>query len=72
MKIQALYVIDEEGKVKATQLPMSEWKKVLIKLKMFEQALNLKADLSTAFEQVAQLRKTQGSKETLKEFLNKL
>lgn len=72
MKIPVQYVNDENGNVKAIQVPITEWKKVLTKLKKYEQALSLKTDLSEAFEQVARLRKTQGSKETLKEFLNGL
>ena len=72
MKIPVQYVNDEDGNVKAIQVPITEWKKVLTKLKKHEQALSLKADLSEAFEQVARLRKTRGSKETLKEFLNGL
>jgi hypothetical protein len=72
MKIPVQYVNDEDGNVKAIQVPITEWKKVLTKLKKYEQALNMKTDLSEAFEQVAQLRKTRGSKETLKDFLNGL
>jgi hypothetical protein len=72
MKIPVQYVNDKDGKVRAIQVPITEWKKVLNKLKKYEQALSLKAGLSVAFEQVAQLRKTRGSKETLKEFLNGL
>ena len=70
MKIPVQYVNDEDGNVKAIQVSLSEWKKVLTKLKKYEQALKLKADLSEAFEQVAQLKKTKGSKESLKNFLN--
>jgi len=72
MKIPVQYVNDEDGNVKAIQVPISEWKKVLAKLKRYEQALNLKTDLSEAFAQVDRLRKSKGSKETLKEFLNGL
>lgn len=72
MKIPVQYVNDEDGNVKAIQVSITEWKKVLTKLKKYEQALSLKTDLSEAFEQVAQLRKTRRSKETLKEFLNGL
>jgi hypothetical protein len=72
MKIPVQYVNDEDGNVKAIQVSITEWKKVLTKLKKYKQALSLKANLSVAFEQVSQLRKTRGSKETLKEFLNGL
>ena len=57
MKIPVQYVNDEDGNVKAIQVPITEWKKVMAKLKKYEQALSLKADLSAAFEQVARMRK---------------
>lgn len=70
MKIPVQYVNDENGNVKAIQVPISEWQKVLTKLKKYEQALSLKSDLAVAFEEVARLKRTQGAKQTLKEFLN--
>lgn len=70
MKISVQYVNDEEGNVKAIQVPISEWQKVLTRLKKYEQALNLKSDLAEAFEEVAQHKRTKGAKQTLKDFLN--
>lgn len=70
MKIPVQYVNDEDGNVKAIQVPISEWQKVLTKLKKYEQALSLKSDLAEAFAEVAQLKRTKGAKQTLKEFLN--
>ncbi len=69
MKLPVQYVNDEEGNVKAIQFPISEWKKVLTKLKKYEQALSLKSDLTEAFEEVAQLKRSKGAKQTIKEFL---
>ena len=60
------------GKTQAVQLPLSEWEKLLNKLKKYEQALQLKSDLKEAFEQVDLLRKEKGNKQTLKDFLNEL
>lgn len=45
MKIALQYVNDINGKTQAVQLPLSEWEKVLNKLKKYEQALKLKSDL---------------------------
>ena len=70
MKIPVQYVNDEDGNVKAIQVSLSEWQKVLIKLKKYEQALNLKSDLAEAFEEVSKLKRSKTSKQTLKEFLN--
>ncbi len=72
MKWSLQYVNDMNGKTQAVQLPLSEWEKLLNKLKKYEQALQLKSDLKEAFEQVAYLRKEKGNKQTLKDFLNEL
>ncbi|MFT3947294.1 MAG: hypothetical protein QM763_10000 [Agriterribacter sp.] len=72
MKIALQYVNDINGKTKAVQLPLTEWEKVLNKLKKYEQALKLKSDLKDAFEQVVSLKKNKGHKQTLNEFLNEL
>lgn len=72
MKIALQYVNDTNGKTQAVQLPLTEWEKVLRKLKKYEQALKLKADLKEAFEQVAILKQTKGHKQTLNEFLNEI
>ena len=38
MKIELQYVNDVNGKTQAVQLPLTEWEKVLGKLKKYEQA----------------------------------
>ncbi len=72
MKIPVQYVNDEDGNVMAIQVTISEWQKVLTKLKKYEQALSLKSDLAQAFEEVVQLKRSKGAKQMLKEFLNGL
>ena len=72
MKIALQYVNDINGKTQAVQLPLTDWEKVLNKLKKYEQALKLRSDLQEAFEQVAILKQTKGDKQTLNEFLNEL
>lgn len=72
MKIALQYVSDLNGNPQAVQLSLSEWEKVLNKLKKYEQALQLKSDLKEAMEQVAILKQTKGHKQTLSEFLNEL
>ncbi len=39
MKIPVQYVNDEDGNVKAIQVPITEWKKVLTKLKKYDARL---------------------------------
>ena len=58
MKIALQYVSDSDGKNQSVQLPLTDWEKVLAKLKKYEQTLKIKTDLQEAFEQVAQLRKS--------------
>ncbi len=39
--------------MQAVQLPLTEWEKVLAKLKKYEQTLKLESNLKETFEQVA-------------------
>ena len=72
MKIALQYVSDENGKTQSVQLPITDWEKVLAKLKKYEQTLKIKTDLTEAFEQVAQLRKSKAKTQSLKDFINEL
>ena len=72
MKIELQYVSDANGNTQAVQLPLTEWEKVLGKIKKYEQALKLRSDLKEALQQVAILKQTKGHKQTLNEFLNEL
>lgn len=72
MKIALQYVNDINGKTHAVQVPLTEWEKMLNKLKKYEQALKLKSDLKDAFIQVSAIRKSKKPKQTLTDFLNEL
>jgi len=72
MKIALQYVSDSKGETTAVQLSLSEWEKIVSKLKKFEQTLKVKSDLKEAFEQADMLRKSKQKKQTLSEFLNDL
>jgi NADH dehydrogenase FAD-containing subunit len=72
MKIALQYVSDSKGETIAVQLSLTEWEKIVTKLKKFEQTLKIKSDLKEAFEQVDLLRKSKQKKQTLNEFLNDL
>ena len=72
MKIELQYLNDINGNTQAVQLPLTEWERVLNKLRKYEQALKLKSDLKEAFEQVAILKQSKGYKQSLNEFLNEL
>jgi hypothetical protein len=72
MKLELQYLNDIDGNIQAVQLPLTDWERVLNKLKKYEQALKLKSDLSEAFAEVAKLKKSTGQKQTLNDFLNEL
>ena len=72
MKLAIQYVNDMNGNTQAVQLPLSEWKRLVAKLKKYEQAFQLKSDLTEAFEQVAAIRAKTKTKQTLDSFLNEL
>ena len=72
MKLDIQYVSDSEGKTQSVQLPLTDWKKVLAKLKHYEHTLKIKSDLKQAFEEVKVLRRSKSKKQTLNDFLNEL
>lgn len=72
MKIDLQYVNDGNGNTHAVQLPLSEWEKIMSKLKKYEQTLKIKSDLKQAFAEVAKLRKSKSKDQNLKAFLNAL
>lgn len=72
MKIQLQYLNDQEGNLKAVQIPIEEWEKLERVLKKYEQTLQVKEDLLTAFDEVKQIRAGKIPKQTLSDFLNEL
>jgi hypothetical protein len=72
MKLALQYLSDINGKPQAVQLSLTDWEKVLAKLKKYEQTLKLKSDLTEAFNEVALLKNSKGKKDTLTDFLNEL
>ena len=72
MKIALQYLNDMNKETQAAQLLLSDWEKVLNKLRKYEQALKLRSHLKDAFEEVASLRKQKAHKPTLNDFLNEL
>jgi hypothetical protein len=72
MKIALQYVSDTAGKTKSVQIPLTDWEKLMAKLKKYEQILKIKSDLKEAFEEVSILRKSKTKKQTLNEFLHEI
>jgi hypothetical protein len=72
MKLALQYVNDSTGKTKAVQIPLTDWEKLISRLKKYEQTLKIKTDLKEAFEEVELLRKSKAKKQNLNDFLNEL
>lgn len=72
MKVAIKYVNDNKGETTAVQLSLSEWEKIVAKLKKFDQTLKIESGLKEAFEQVDIMRKSKGKKQTLNDFLNEI
>jgi hypothetical protein len=72
MKFAVQYVNDSNGKLQAVQIPLSDWEKLIKRLKKYEQSLKLKSDLEEAFSEIAQMKKSKEKKQNLKDFLNEL
>ena len=72
MKLAIHYMNDLNGNIQAVQLSLIEWRKILSKIKKFEQILKVKTDLTEAFTEVEKIRKGKIKKQTLSDFLNEL
>lgn len=72
MKITLQYVNDGNGRTQAIQMSVSEWEKVMSRIKKSEQILQLRSDLKAALQQAKTLKATKTKKQTLAEFLNEL
>ena len=72
MKIELQFVNDSSGKTQSVQIPLTDWEKLMAKLKKYEQTLKIKTDLKDAFKKVAQVKKSKVKKQSLNDFLNEL
>jgi len=68
MKLDVQYVSDSNGNTQSVQLPITEWKKVLSKLKHYDETLKIKSDLQKAFAEIKVLRKSKSKKTNAKRF----
>ena len=72
MKIAVQYVNDSSGKTQSVQIPLTDWEKLMSKLKKYEQTIKIKTDIKDAFKEVALLRKSKVKKQSLNDFLKEL
>jgi hypothetical protein len=72
MKISLQYLRNSDGELTAVQLPLSEWEKIVAKLKKLEQSLKIKTEIKEAIGEVETLRKSIDKQQSLNGFLNDL
>lgn len=72
MKIELQYVSDVDGNPKSVQMPISDWERILRKLNNYEQIFKLRSDLTDAYKEVTEVKKSKAFKQTLNEFLDEL
>jgi hypothetical protein len=70
MKVELQYLNDARGNIKAVQLTLQQWNKLLDQLKKYEHLLKIKSDLTEAFSEVQQMQKGKLKKQSLSGFLN--
>jgi len=69
MKVPVRYVNDADGNVQAIQIPVEDWNALIKKVQHMEQLLKLRAQLSTALDQVQRMRSGRMRKRSLKDVL---
>jgi len=72
MDLDIQYVNDKDGKIKAVQIPIDEWKWLQSQFHRLSQELKLKKDMMQAFSEVALMQEGTLPKKTLQEFLREI
>lgn len=72
MRLSVEYVNDAEGNVRAVQVPVADWKKLLKSMRGLQQRMQMKSDLAEALAEVNRKRAGKQQSETLEEFLRAL
>ena len=72
MEFNIQYVNDKDGRVKAVQIPIKDWKWLQSKFVTFSKELSLKKDLAKAFEEVTLMQAGKMKKQSFDDFLNEL
>lgn len=72
MRISVEYVNDAQGNVRAVQVPLADWKRMLKALRGREQELKVKSDIAAALKEIEAMRKSKTRQQTMQEFLREL
>jgi hypothetical protein len=66
------YVQDSNGKVQAVQMPLGDWEKIVASIRKYEQILQVKSDLLSAFADIRSMQSGKVKKQQLSDFLDEL
>lgn len=70
MKTEVQFLSDQKGNIKAVQISVSQWSRLMKKLTTYEQMLKVKSDLVQSFEDAKKMRQGKIKKQSLQDFLN--
>jgi len=71
-KLDIQYLIDKDGNKTAVIIPINDWVNITNNLTEFLEYQRLKSKISSAFKEVVDLKKHEGSRISLNEFLDDL
>ena len=72
MKLSVQYLSDEKGALKAVQLPIEEWKRILSILRIEENLEQFHYDMKQGLQEVKELKGGKIKKTSIKALLNEL
>lgn len=72
MKVPLRYLNDADGNLRAVQVPVEEWNKLVDKVHHYEQLMKMRATLTGALREVDLMRKGKLKKQSLSAFLREL
>lgn len=72
MRLSVEYVNDAEGNVRAVQVPVAQWKRLVRSVDQLRQHSKIKSDLMEALAEVELKRRKQTKSKTLDDFLREL
>jgi hypothetical protein len=72
MKDRVRLYYDTDGKPKTVEMSYAQYKKLMDRIRKYEQAMKIKEDLQVAFDEVRDLEKTGRKPKNLKDFLHEI
>lgn len=72
MKDRVRLQYDADGKPKKVEMSYAQYKKLMDRIRKYEQAMKIKEDLQVAFEEVREMEKIGRKPKNLKDFLHEI